>query len=57
MKKQTAIKKAGNSVRKLAQLLDISTQAVHKWGTDVPDTSLTELKRLRPEWFAKEKKQ
>ena len=54
MKKQTAIKKAG-SVRLLAQLLRISTQAVHKWGADVPQSSLDKLRTLMPDWFNKAK--
>jgi hypothetical protein len=52
MKKNQAIKKA-TSARKLAELLQISTSAVHQWGEFVPSTSLDKLKALRPEWFTK----
>jgi hypothetical protein len=52
MKKNQAIKKA-TSARKLAELLQISTSAVHQWGQFVPSTSLDKLKVLRPEWFEK----
>lgn len=50
MNKSTAIKKAG-SPRKLAVLLGISTQAVHKWGDKVPELRVIQIKSLRPGWF------
>ena len=54
MKKQTALKKA-TSVRLLAELLGISTQAVHKWPDTVPQTSEAKLRQLKPNWFSKTK--
>lgn len=38
--------------RNVAQLLGISTQAVYKWGKQVPAARVDQLRKLRPEWFA-----
>lgn len=54
MKKSTAIKKAGNAYR-LAQILGIKRQSVHKWGENIPTLREYQLKVERPDWFKKEK--
>lgn len=49
---QAIIDKAGGP-RKLAALLDVSIQAVHKWRKDnrLPQLRVYELRERRPEWF------
>lgn len=54
MKTQYAIKKVG-SLRKLAELLNISTQAVHAWGDEVPALRVFQLQVIRPDMFKPEK--
>jgi DNA-binding transcriptional regulator Cro len=54
MDKATLILKAG-SVRNLATLLGITTQAVYKW-RDVPADHLMRLRAIKPHWFRKGRK-
>lgn len=56
MNKTEAVEKAG-SAYKLAQLLGVTRQAVSKWpGDHLPSKRLEELKKMRPEWFARRNK-
>ena len=55
MKKQEAIKLAGSAI-KLAKVLGITKGAVSHWGEDIPRGREYELRYLKPEWFAAEKK-
>ena len=52
MRKTLAIKKAG-SIRALAELLGVTTQAVHKWPLDLPPLRVFQLKEKKPGWFKK----
>ena len=52
MKKEHAIRFAGNA-SKLARLLDITPQAVHQWGDDIPELQRLRLKEKKPRWFAR----
>ena len=49
MEKQIAIKLAG-SASKLAKLLGVERQSVHKWKS-IPEGRVWQLKVLKPEWF------
>ena len=49
-----AVRLAGGKIA-LAKLLKVSRQAVQKWGTDVPELRVFQLKEMRPKWFAKGK--
>jgi cytochrome c551/c552 len=49
MEKQIAIKLAG-SASKLAKLLGVKRQSVHKWKS-IPEGRVWQLKVLKPEWF------
>jgi hypothetical protein len=55
MKKTELFKLAGGK-RQAVYLLGISTQAVAKWGDDVPELRVFQLKVLRPQWFESLKK-
>lgn len=46
MKKSEALKPFGGSVRKLAEALGISEQAVHQWGDDVPQLRVYQIKEI-----------
>jgi len=46
MKTKDAIKKAG-SIRNLAKALDISVQAIYRWGDDVPALRAYQIKDLK----------
>lgn len=52
MTKSDAIRLAG-SASKLADILNISPQAVSKWGDDIPPLQVYKLKERRPKWFKK----
>lgn len=52
--KRSAVNAFG-SVRKLAEALGITTQAVYKWGALVPQTAVPELVRIKPEIGEKRK--
>jgi DNA-binding transcriptional regulator YdaS (Cro superfamily) len=49
MNKNKAIKLAG-SPAKLAKLLGVKRQSVHKW-VEIPKGRVWQLRVLRPEWF------
>jgi len=49
MDKQKAIELAG-SASKLAKLLGVSRQSVHRW-VNIPQGRIWQLRVLRPEWF------
>jgi len=51
MEKQRAIELAG-SASKLARLLGVERQSVHKW-KNIPEGRIWQLKVLKPEWFDK----
>ena len=55
METKTAIAKA-DGIRKLAEMLGLSTQAVYAWGKDVPPLRMYQLRDLRPDWFDPKKK-
>ena len=48
MTKQEAIDLFGGSVRKLAETLGITEQAVHQWGDDVPELRVYQIRELMP---------
>ena len=50
MKTETAIQLAGN-VKKLAEILVITSSAISQWGDDIPETRVWQLRVLRPGWF------
>ena len=50
METKTAIARA-EGIRKLAEMLGLSTQAVYAWGKDVPPLRMYQLRELRPDWF------
>lgn len=50
MTKIKLFKLAGGK-RQAAALLGITTQAIQKWGEDVPAMRIFQLKVLKPEWF------
>ena len=49
MEKQIAIKLAG-SASKLAKLLGVERQSVHKWKS-IPEGRVWQLKVIKPDWF------
>jgi len=50
MTKATAIAYAG-SITALAELLGITTQAISRWGENVPEAREWQLRLMKPEWF------
>jgi hypothetical protein len=48
--KEFAIYKAG-SAQKLSVLLGVTPSTISRWGKDVPQARVWQLKALRPEWF------
>ena len=53
MKTSYAINKVG-SVKELAALFGISVQAVYKWGDELPELRVYQLKNKKPEIFMPE---
>lgn len=51
-----AIQLAG-SIRELAAVLGLTTQAIYAWGPTVPKLRMYELRELRPQWFSPKRKQ
>jgi len=45
MKTSEAVRRAG-SIRKLADLLGLSTQAVYRWGKEVPPLRMYQLREI-----------
>ena len=57
MTKADAIQKAG-SIKLLADLLGISTQAISKWDDgQIPEAREWQIRLLKPEWFYKSTKE
>lgn len=54
MKKDFALAKMGNSVKALAELLEIRRQAIYQWGDDVPQLQAYRLRERRPDLFPPE---
>ena len=50
MNKTEAIKRAG-SIRKLATLFGLTTQAIYSWPEQIPPLRVYQLRELRPQWF------
>jgi hypothetical protein len=50
MKTQDAIQQFG-SVRKIAEALGLSVQAIYAWGDEVPKLRVYELREIRPGAF------
>lgn len=53
MKTQDAIQQFG-SVRKIAEALGLSVQAIYAWGDEVPPLRVYQLREIRPDAFAQQ---
>lgn len=56
MTKTEALERVHGNTRLLADILNVTPQAIYQWEGDyIPPLQVYRLRELRPEWFAGEK--